>query len=132
MVLKYLLAFLLVMHGLAHVTGLIGFWTSASQAFPDQAWVFSKGVSAHSIVGRVWGLLWLVAGLGLAGSGLGLFLGQAWWSILAAAAAVVSLVAILPWLRVVPPGAWGGALLDLFVIATLLSPWAHRIVVALG
>jgi hypothetical protein len=75
---------------------------------------------------------WLVAGLGLVGAGLGLLFGQAWWSVLTAAAAVVSLVAILPWLRVVPPGAWGGVFLDLLVISTLLSPWADKIVVALG
>ena len=33
MLLKYLLAFLLVMHGLAHVTGLVGAFSSGEQAF---------------------------------------------------------------------------------------------------
>jgi hypothetical protein len=35
-------------------------------------------------------------------------------------------------LRVVPPGAWAGAILDLLIIVTLLSPWAEKIVEALG
>jgi Zn-dependent protease with chaperone function len=130
--LKYLLAFVLIMHGLAHVTGALGFWSSGSQAFGDKAWIFSQGITATSPVGRAFGLLWLVALIGFAGTGLGLLFGQDWWPSLAMAAAVTSLVAIVPWVRVVPPGAWGGAFLDLLVVAVLLSPWADRIVKGLS
>lgn len=130
--LKYLVAFALIMHGLAHVTGLLGFWTSGAQAFGDQAWLFSKNVTARSAVGKAFGLLWLVALVGLVGAGLGLLFGQAWWPSLAVAAAVVSLVAILPWVRLVPPGAWAGALLDLLIIVALLSPWADRLLEVLA
>jgi hypothetical protein len=76
--------------------------------------------------------LWLVALVGLVGAGLGLLFGQAWWPSLAVAAAVVSLVAILPWVRLVPPGAWAGALLDLLIIVALLSPWADRLLEVLA
>jgi hypothetical protein len=128
MFLKYLFAFLLVMHGLAHVTGLVGAFSSGEQAFEDQPWIFSQGVTARDPVGKAWALLWLLAALGLVGSGLGLALGWSGWPTLAIVAAVLSLVAIVPWLRVVPPGAWAGALLDLFIVVALLSPWADRIV----
>jgi hypothetical protein len=130
--LKYLVAFLLFMHGLAHVTGLVGFWTSGPQAFGEKAWLFSKGIRANSGVGRAFGLLWLVALIGFVGTALGLLFGQAWWPVLAVAAAAVSLVAIVPWIRAVPPGAWGGALLDVVVLVMLLSPWAERIVEAVS
>jgi hypothetical protein len=125
---KVLLAFLLTMHGLAHITGPLGFWSSGAQAFVDRPWLFSKGITAHSALGWAFGLLWLAAAVGLIGAGLGLLLGQAWWPTLAIVAAAVSLVAILPWVQVVPPGAWGGALLDLLVVLVLLSPWAGRVV----
>lgn len=129
--LKVVFAFLLVMHGLAHITGLLGHWTSGPSGFPDGPWLFSTGVTARSAVGRAWGLLWLLALVGLVGAGLGLGFKQAWWPSLALAAAVVSLVAIVPWLKVVPPGAWAGALLDLLIVLALVSPWAERIVEAL-
>jgi hypothetical protein len=128
MYLKYLLAFLLVMHGLAHVTGLVGAFSSGEQAFEDAPWLFSAGVTARGPVGKAWALLWLLAALGLAGSGAGLALGWSGWPTLAVVAAVLSLVAIVPWVRVVPPGAWAGASLDLALVVGLLSPWADRIV----
>lgn len=133
---KYVVAFLLVMHGLAHVTGILGAWASGEQGFQDEAWIFSRGVTGRSAMGQVWSLLWLVALIGFVGGGLGLLFGSGtestpWWPTLAIAAAAVSLVAIVPWLRVVPPGAWAGALFDLLILVALLSPWSDRIVAAL-
>lgn len=133
---KYVVAFLLVMHGLAHVTGILGAWASGEQGFQDEAWIFSRGVTARSAMGQVWSLLWLVALIGFVGGGLGLLFGSGtestpWWPTLAIAAAAVSLVAIVPWLRVVPPGAWAGVLFDLLILVALLSPWSDQIVAAL-
>jgi hypothetical protein len=129
---KYLFAFLLIMHGLAHIAGPLGFWTSGPQAFAEKPWLFSKGVTPRSAIGSTFGLLWLVAALGLVGAGLGLLFGQAWWPTLALAAAVASVLAIVPWVRVVPPGAWGGACFDLVILSTLLLPWGSRVVEALS
>lgn len=125
---KVLFTFLLIIHGLAHISGPLGFWTSGPQAFVEKPWIFSKGVTPRSAVGWAFGLVWLVAALGFVGAGLGLLLGQGWWPTLVVAAAAVSLVAIVPWVRVVPPGAWAGACLDLSVLAALLLPWGSRIV----
>jgi hypothetical protein len=129
--LKYLFAFLLIMHGLAHITGLLGHWTSGSGAFSDEPWLLSAGITARGAVGRAFGLLWAVALVALVGTGLALLFGQDWWPQFAIAAAAVSLVAIVPWVKVVPPGAWGGALLDVLILLALLSPWAKRFVEAL-
>ncbi len=74
----------------------------------------------------------MAAALGLVGAGLGLLFGQAWWPTLAIAAAAVSLVAIVPWLTVVPPGAWAGVVFDLVIMVALLPPWSERIVAALS
>ena len=70
------------------------------------------------------------------GAGLGLLFGNGsestpWWPALAITAASVSLVAIVPWARVVPSGAWAGALFDLLILAALLPPWSDQIVTAL-
>ena len=129
---KYLFAFVLILHGLAHVTGPLGFWTSGSQAFAEKPWLFSRGITPSTTGGRVFGLIWVIAALGLIGSGLGLLFSQDWWPTLAVAAAIVSLVAIVPWARVVPPGAWSGAALDLLILAALLLPWSNRVVAALS
>jgi hypothetical protein len=125
---KVLFIFLLIIHGLAHLSGPLGFWTSGPQAFVEKPWILSKGITPHSTVGAAFGLVWLVAALGFVGAGLGLLLGQAWWPTLAVAAAAVSLAAIVPWVRVVPPGAWAGACLDLVILAVLLLPWGSRII----
>jgi hypothetical protein len=125
--LKYAIGLLLIVHGIAHLTGLLGAFASGEQSFKDLPWLFSRGITARSAVGKAWALLWLVALIGFVGSGLGLFLGQEWWVTLAVAAAAVSLVAMVPWLRVVPPGAWAGVLLDLLILAALVPPWSVRV-----
>ena len=126
--LKYLVAFVVAMHGIAHLAGPIGFFSSGEQAFADRPWIFSQGVTARTPLGKAWGLLWLVAMIGLVGTGLGILFGQAWWSTLGVVAAIISLVAIVPWVRVVPPGAWAGALFDLVILVALLSPLSDRVV----
>jgi hypothetical protein len=125
--LRFAAASLLIMHGLANITGLLGAWTS-SQEFSDKHWLFSKGVTLRSTVGRAFSLLWFVALICLVGAGLGLLFQQLWWPTLAVAGAATSLVAIVPWLTALPPGAWAGALFDVLVIVALVSPWRYAIV----
>lgn len=128
---KYLVAFLLFMHGLAHITGLIGTFGSGDQAFPDRPWLLAGGITPRTTVGRAWTLAWGVALLGLVTAGVSLALGQAWWPRVAVGAAAASLLAIVPWLTVVPPGAYAGTLFDVAILAILLSPWADRVAGAL-
>jgi len=93
------------MHGMAHLSGFFASWTASTAGFSERPWVLSASVTMHSGVGRVFGLLWLLAAIGLLGTALGLATQQPWWPMLGVLAAAVSLVAIVPWWNTVPPGA---------------------------
>jgi hypothetical protein len=108
---RYVIAFLLIMPGLAHLSGFLASWTRRGMGFSDRPW--------------------LLALLGLTGAGLGPAFAQAWWPALALAGAAFSLAASLPWWNTVVPGAKAGALFDLVILAALLSPWQGRLVEAL-
>ena len=122
----------LLMHGLAHISGFLASWTSLDVGYADHPWLFSQGVFLQSLTGRIFGLLWLIAMLGLAGSALGLVFRQGWWPALAVVATVLSLVVILPWWNTVPPGAKLGVVFNLLVLATLLTPLQRRLFELLG
>jgi hypothetical protein len=119
---RFIFAVPLLMHGLAHISGFLASWTSIDLGYASKPWVFSQSIHLYSLTGRVFGLLWLVAMLGLVVSAFGLVFRQDWWLPLAVAASVISLVVILPWWNTVPSGAKFGAFFDLLVIAALLSP----------
>lgn len=85
----------------------------------------------HSGVGRVFGLMWLLAAIGLVGTALGLATQLPWWPVLAVVAFAVSLVVIVPSWITVPPGAKVGAVFDLIVLVALLLPWRDQIIGAL-
>jgi hypothetical protein len=127
MMIRFLVAFPWIMHGLAHLSGFLASWTGGSFGFPERPWLFSSNVTLQSPVGKLFGLLWLVAGAGIVGSGIGFLTGKAWWPMLAMVSAGVSLVVILPWWRAVPPGAWAGAVFDLLVLVVLQLPLKDRL-----
>ena len=76
---RYLVAFALFIHGLAHLSGFFAAWTRADVGYPAKPWLFSKNVTLKSPLGKVFGLLWPVAALALVAGGVGLALGQGWW-----------------------------------------------------
>jgi len=125
-VLKYIAAFVAFMHGVGHISGVLSAWTPVNTGFSDRPWIFSKGVTVKSPLGRLWGLIWLAALGCLVAAGLGLAFGQAWWPMLLLVGAVVSLVAIVPWWNTVVPGARAGVLFDLFILVGLLL-WKDQI-----
>ncbi len=120
-----------VIHGLAHLSGFIASWTKNAAGFSDRPWVLSTGVTLHSGMGHVFGLLWLVAAICSVGAGVGLALLQPWWPMLAITQAVVSLIVIAPWWNTVVHGAKVGAVFDVIVLLALLLPWREQIVAAL-
>lgn len=124
---RYLVAFALFMHGLAHLSGFFAAWTKAEVGYPAKPWLFSKNVTLKSPLGKIFGLLWLVAALFLVAGGFGLALGHGWWPGAALLGAVVSLFVILPWLRAVPPGAWAGAIFDVLIVSSLALPWKEQV-----
>jgi len=108
---RYLIAFALFMHGLAHLSGFFAAWTKAEVGYPARPALFSKKVMLQSPLGKVFGLAF----------------GQGWWSGAALAGAGVSLFVILPWLRSVPPGAWFGAVFDVVILLALALPWKEQV-----
>jgi len=120
--LKYILAFPLIMHGLANIAGVVAFLTNKQTGFFDKSWIFSNNVKMHSLVGRLFGLLWLLSVIGLIASGLGVILQQDWWRMSAILSCALSFIAIVPWWKTVPPGTHFGAIFDLIVIIVLMSP----------
>ena len=124
---RYLLAFILFMHGLAHLSGLFTAWTKTDLGYSKDPWMFSGNVTLKGVVGKLFGVLWLAAALALSASGFGLAFGGGWWPTTAALGAALSLFAILPWLRSVPPGAWAGAAFDALILLALAEPWNEQV-----
>jgi hypothetical protein len=125
---RYVLAVVLIGHGLANVAGAMAPWTKPGRGFSDRPWIFSRGITLRSTVGRLFSLVWLLSTIGLVAGGVGLLTGQAWWRTAALVGALASLVAIVPWWRTVPPGARAAAAIDLILYAFLLSPLSSQIV----
>jgi hypothetical protein len=120
-----------ILHGLAHLSGFMAAWTRNSSGFSDRPMMLSTGVTLHSGVGHVFGLLWLVAAICSVGAGIGLAAQQPWWLILAVAQAIVSLIVIVPWWNTVVAGAKVGAVFDVIVLIALLLPWRDGVIAAL-
>ena len=120
--LPYFIAIPLIAHGLANLAGVFAPFTQNLQGFKDASWIFSAGLRYSSPAGRLFSLVWLASVLCLVASGAGILLHQSWWLPLAILGCGCSLVAIVPWLKAVPPGAYFGAVFDIAVIILLLSP----------
>jgi hypothetical protein len=120
--LRFVIALPLLGHGLAHLSGVLAAWTSADVGFRSNPCILSSSLRLSSGIGRVFGLIWLLALLALAGSGLGLILRQAWWYQLALVGSVLSLAAIVPWWNAVPTGAKIGAAFDVLLFILLATP----------
>jgi len=125
---RYILAVVLIGHGLANMAGVMAPFTKSAQGFSDRPWIFSKGITLRTTVGRLWSLVWLLSTIGLVAGGIGLLTGQAWWRTAALAGALASLLAIAPWWRTVPPGARAAAVIDMILYGFLLSPLSSQIV----
>ena len=119
---KIVIAIALIAHGLANLAGVFAPWTKGMSGFKDAPWLFSQGITLNSGVGRAFSLIWLASSACLVAAGIGLLLGQSWWTPIAIAGALCSLAAIVPWWRAVVPGAYFGALFDVVVSVVLLSP----------
>jgi cytochrome c biogenesis protein CcdA len=127
--LRWVIIIVLLAHGIGHIMGFLESWTSISAGFTNQPWILSNNVTIESVVGRAFGLLWLVAMIGFLGAVFGLFAHHEWWRTLAIASAFISLVAILPWWNTVTSGArFGAVLVDVITILTLLPAWGEQIV----
>lgn len=121
------IAFPLIMHGLANLAGVFAPWSKSLLGFSEASWIFPGNVTLRSAAGRAFSLVWFLSTVCLVGAGVGLILGQAGWLRLAISGCLVSLAAILPWWRAVPPGARFGAVFDVLVVVLLLSPLGGQV-----
>jgi hypothetical protein len=131
---RYLIAIVLLAHGIGHIMPFMAAWTPkiSKVGFSDASWIFSGGLGVESLIGQAFGLLGLVALIGFVAGSLGLVTQQAWWPMVTIAAAVISIVTIVPWLTTWPTGSMIGALLvDVAVLIALLPPWSQQLVHAL-
>ena len=70
----------------------------------------------------MFGLIWLLAALGLVAGGLGLALKMDWWDDVAFAGAIASITVVVIWWKAVPVGARVGLLFNLLLIVFLTTP----------
>lgn len=124
---NFILANPLILHGLTNLGGVAAFLFGASAGFPDGPWLFSTRVHRHSMIGRLWGVIWFASTLALITAGIGLIQGTTWWREAALAGCGLSLLSILPWWRSVVPGANVGAIFDILGIIFLLTPWVDQL-----
>jgi hypothetical protein len=97
-------------------------------ALPRNAHGLLAGTTIVSGAGRAMSLVWLVPLVGFLAATYGLWTGAAWWRPVMVVSAVVSIIAILPWWRVMPAFSYLGALLvDVVVLVALVTPWGDQI-----
>jgi hypothetical protein len=127
--LRWALILVLLAHGVGHIMGFMAAWTNVPMGFSSEPWLLSPGVTVQSSIGRVFGLLWLVARVAFLGGVFGLITHQSWWPTLIIAASVISLAAILPWWNTVASGPRFGAMaVDVLAIALLVPPWGAQLI----
>lgn len=111
------------LHGIGHIAGVTGgIWPVTGGFKADQPWLLGGNVLVTSWVGKLWMVPWAAALVLIPASVYGLYTGADWWRQAALAGAIASIVAMVPWARVVPPGALAGVALDIAVVAALLLP----------
>ena len=115
------LAILMALHGVAHLVGFAGAWRLAPQGIPYKTTVLAGQIDLGDAGIRLFGLLWLAAGLSFVLAAVGAVVDTEWWAELALVIAVASLVLSVTEL----PQAGIGIAVNLVVIAVLLAGrWA--------
>jgi hypothetical protein len=108
---------IVIIHGLIHLLGFVAYWPLGEIAeLPYKTTLLNGRFNVGQTGMRLFGLLWLMAAVGLVGSAAGLVAEQSWWLPLMFAAVLVSLVVtVLDW-----SNAFRGALLSLVMLVPLL------------
>lgn len=122
--LTIIIAVVLLGHGIGHIMGFLASWTNLPMGFTESPWIFSSDTHIQSSLGKVFGVLWLLAMVAFIAAAVGLFMDQSWWTTIAIVASVLSLVAIVPWWNTFTPGSKQAVVLvDVVVLAVMLGPW---------
>lgn len=113
---RFALAVLFALHGIAHLVGFAGSWQlAASGELPYKTTVLNGRIDLGDAGIRMFGLLWVAAAIAFVMAAAGILLEADWWVRLAAIVAAGSLVlTVLEW-----PAARVGLYLNVIILAVL-------------
>jgi hypothetical protein len=131
-VIKYIVAIFFIGKGLVNLSGVLAPWTKNMQGFKDAPWIFSKGITLTSTLGKAFSLVWLASTACLVAAGIGILTDAYWWVSPAIAGCACSLLATIVWWKAVVPGTRVGVILDAVVIVILTTPLGNGIIQAVG
>jgi len=96
---RYVLALLFVIHGVAHLPGFLTAWRLASlEGMAYKTTLLAGSVDVGDVGIRIVGVVWLLAAIGFVVAGVGTALATSWWSMLTAVVASISLaLSVLEW-----------------------------------
>lgn len=116
---RYLISAAFVLHGLGMLgAGLYLPIAMRSEGDFGRSWLLSRwGERFSAITGTI---LWGLAGLGMMGAGVGLFLGASWWTAFGWLGAPATILAIALWFGAVPMGAYAGGILAALLLGALV------------
>ena len=86
------LAVVMLLHGFAHIVGVIGAWDLAPSRVPHRTTLLGGAISAPPSVTQLMGVLWLVLALGFAATSAGAMANAGWWTKTALLFSALSLV----------------------------------------
>lgn len=114
---RIIVGLILLAHGFAHLVGFVVPWRlMAPPAAGYKTTLLAGTIDAGDTGIRVVGVLWLIAAIAFAASGVGLVTLQPWWRTLTLSAALFSfMLSVLGW-----PDSRIGAWIDLAVLAFLI------------
>jgi len=127
----------LIGDALLHILSFALAWTSVQVVFTPQP---EPGLATDDLLGsphRIIAFLWLLlvsavmllAIGGLLASGLGLLNRKVWWRQYAIVSALTSIVALLPWLALLPPlSLYLLITMDVVIVISLALPWGDFLV----
>jgi hypothetical protein len=118
---RLLVLVFLVMHGLGHVVWFLPAWTSIGAGVGDGRWSLPGNVTIRSSLGKVWGVMALLALVMFVWAALGLLAGSPGWRGLTFLGIVTSFVAVGPWRAQSPGSTWLMAILADLVLLLLLA-----------
>lgn len=123
MILRFAVAVLMVLHGVAHLVGFVGPWRLATTAgVPYTTTVFAGRVDIGDAGARALGVLWLVVAVAFWIAAAGAFVNRSWWMPTAVGAAFVSLaLCFLSW-----PASRIGVPVNLLILA-LIVLWRRAV-----
>jgi hypothetical protein len=116
MVMRYLIALVLGLHGLINAMGFAATWGLAKLPISASPEVLPQLTSGGGVV-RVFGILWLLAAIGFVVGAAGLASASTWWKGLTLSAALLSLTLCVAWWT----DAKAGAVIDIVILVGLAA-----------